>query len=107
MDRVSTLTVHAAALLFFFPLAGCLFPAGTGHENFKKSMQSDVGESMDNPYVYRNQYRNRLVETRELLNGNIEEKFNRHPRCPVFFEINKKSRTIVGWRYEGTDDDCV
>ena len=107
MNRVSTLTIPATALLFFLPLAGCLFAAGTGHENFKNMMQSNVGKSMDDPYVYRNRYRSLLMGTRELPNGNIEEKFNRHPRCPVFFEIDKKARTIVGWRYEGTDHDCV
>jgi len=99
--------MRTAVLLFWIPLSACLFPGGQGHANFKKIMQSDIGKRADDPYVYRNHYRNLLVDTRELPNGNIEEKFNRLPQCPVFFEIDKRSRKIVGWRYEGSEENCV
>ena len=97
--------MHAVVFPLLVSLAGCLY--GSGHENFVKSMQAEVGMRADDPYAYRNQYRNRRVSVRDLPNGNIEEKYDRHPKCPVFFEINKTKEEIVGWRYEGTEKDCV
>ena len=94
---IGTLVIAAGAA------AGC----ATGDENFKKIMSSDVGRKADDPSAYRNHYRSLLVATRELPNGNIEEKFDRHPQCPVFFEINNASNKIVGWRYEGDAKSCV
>lgn len=44
-----------------------------------------------------------------LANGNIEEEFKsgtRH-KCRVYFEIDKSTERVVGWRYEGSEDDCV
>ncbi len=107
MDRISTLTVHAAALSFLLPLAGCLFPAGSGHENFKKIMQSQVGKSANDPYIDRNHYRSRRVAVKELPNGNLEEQYDLIHNCPVFFEIDKAAERIVGWRYEGGAQDCI
>jgi len=86
--------------------SGCLFPGGTGHENFKSFMARDVGKSADDPDTYRNRYRSRLVGTRQLPDGNVEEQFARGS-CPVFFEINRRTNTIAGWRYEGTEENCV
>src|SRR5688572_18615778 len=81
------------AVVLFLLLAGCLFPRG--HENFKKIMQFDVGKSADDPSAYRNHYRRRLIATKKLPTGNIEEKFDRGT-CPVYFEIDPVARKIVG-----------
>ena len=72
-------------------------------------MQGNVGRTTSDAYVYRNRNRNLFVTTRHLSNGNIEEEFRggRGHTCRIFFEINEESQRIVGWRYEGTDDDCA
>ena len=72
-------------------------------------MQGDLGRSSDDPSAYRNHYRERLVSTKKLLNGNIEEGFRsgRGPSCITYFEISPTARKIVGWRFEGTHEDCA
>lgn len=80
----------------------------SAHENFKITMQLDVGRSLDDPYIFRNRVRSLYVGARLLPNGNVEEEFDagRGPTCRVFFEIDNKARKVVGWRYIGTEADC-
>ena len=72
-------------------------------------MAHDIGRSTGDPYAYRNRIRLWLLSTKSLPNGNVEEefKFGRHLSCLVYFEIDKRAERIVGWRYEGTAQDCV
>lgn len=90
-----------------FSLAACT--TITPHENFKHIMQGDVGRSTDDPYAYRNRVRSWLLGTKSLPNGNIEEefKFGRRLNCRVYFKIDKMAGKIIGWRYEGTAQDCI
>jgi hypothetical protein len=92
-----------------FVLILCACAVLDAHENFKEIMQGEVGKSVDNPYLTRNQYRNRLVNTRQLANGNVEEEYKtgRGLRCRTFFELDQKSGKVASWRYEGTKDDCA
>lgn len=88
-------------------LAACSFL--DAHQNFKDIMQLDVGRSIDDPYNTRNRYRDRRVASRALPNGNTEEEFKAGIglKCRVFFEIDNKAAKIVGWRYEGSKEDCA
>src|SRR2546421_614203 len=90
------------ALLIFF---GCAF-LPSGHENFRTIMSNHVGKSADDPSTDTVRYRARRIEIRTLPNGNIEEGYPGLRSCRYYFEIDKTTRTIVNWRFEGTEDDC-
>ena len=92
---------------FFGSLTACA--SGRAHQNLKNIMQLEVGKPIDDPYLTRNEYPGQRVASRVLSNGNLEEEFQagRGSRCRVFFEIDNKAKRIVGWRYEGSDDDCA
>jgi len=79
------------------------------HENFKNIMQVQVGRGIEDPNNTRNRYPHRFIASNVLRNGNVEEEFQagRGLRCRVFFEIDNKAQEIVGWRYEGNEDDCA
>src|SRR5688500_15251405 len=96
------------ALLLAILVTACASPSARAHQNFKNIMQGDVGQRLDDPYVYRNRSKSLYVTSRPLPNGNVEEEFRggRTP-CKVFFEIDNKARQIVGWRYEGTEQQCI
>ena len=100
----TTLSVLFAALL-----SGCASPGERSHQNFKNTMQLEVGKPANDRYLTRNEYPSRLVGTKPLPTGNVEEEFKsgRGLRCRTFFAINKESETIVRWRYEGSKDDCA
>lgn len=93
-------------LLFCLSLTACV--SGRAHENFRSWMQEQVGKSADDPDAYMNRYRRLHVSTTRLLNGNLEEQYRSgRGSCRVYFEIDKVSRKIVRWRYDGTQDDCA
>src|SRR5882762_7177467 len=104
MARIAFVAVVAAATSWLLPACATV----SAHENFVNIMNGNVGRSTTDPYVYPNRNRNLSVASRRLSNGNLEEEFRggRGPTCRVFFEINEKAEKIVGWRYEGTNDDC-
>lgn len=68
-------------------------------------MRSHVGLSIDDPYAYINRYPENRISKKGLPNGNLEDHFRRghNNRCDIYFEIDKTTRRIVDWRYEG---DC-
>lgn len=102
MARVFVLLASLLALL----LAGCA--SGRAYENYTSWMQLQVGRSADDPNTYLQRYANLRVAQRQLPNGNVEEEFRsgRGGRCPTFFEISPQSRKIIGWRHEGSKEDC-
>jgi hypothetical protein len=63
-------------------------------------MQAEIGKNADDPGADRNRYRRLRVAVKELPNGNVEEQYDLI-RNPVYFEIDKVTRKIVNWRYEG------
>lgn len=81
--------------------------AGRAHENFENRMQRHVGRSAEDPNNSINRYPENRGLTRNLPNDNIEQEYRFAPGCQVYFEIDKATRKIVGWRYEGTEQECV
>ncbi len=80
--------------------------SGRAYENFKSLMQRQVGKSEDEP----NQPMNYLPSRGQVIvlpNGNIEKEYRFLPGCTVYFEVDKATRKIVEWRYEGTEETCV
>jgi hypothetical protein len=81
----------------------------TPHENFKNIMQANVGRSSTDYYYTGNRLRDyTYVGSIQLANGNIEEGFKTGAgyRCRVYFEIDRQTRHVSAWRYEGTPRDC-
>lgn len=94
------------ALVLCTSLSACA--TGRAHENFKKVMDRQVGKSADDPGAYLVYYKERRVGATMLPNGNSEEKYRagRDP-CRVYFQVDKATRKIIGWRYEGSEQNCV
>lgn len=76
------------------------------HENFKSHMQFNVGKKIDDPTSYLSRYPQLIVGSHSAPNGNIETEFRGRGGCRIFFEVDAKTRTIVGWRFEGSEHDC-
>lgn len=80
--------------------------AERAHLNFKNAMQWQVGRSADDPYVNYNRYSENRGPSQTISNGNIEREYRFGPGCQVFFEIDKLTRKIIGWRYIGSEKNC-
>ena len=95
------------ALLVVAALASC--SSDRAHENYEYAMQLEVGKPINDRYLTRNEYPDRLLSKRTLPNGHVEEEYESGIglRCHTFFEIDQTAEKIVAWRYEGTKDDCA
>jgi hypothetical protein len=47
-----------------------------------------------------------VFNSKTLFNGNIENQYRYRGTCRYFFEVDPKTRKIVGWRFEGSERDC-
>jgi hypothetical protein len=99
----ATLWVSGIVLAVCASNGGCALDS---HDNFREVNQRHVGRRDDNPWYWRNRYPEMRVGAKPLPNGNIEEQFAWNPRCQVYFEIDKASHVILGWRFEGSRQDC-
>lgn len=79
----------------------------TPHENFKSLMAHNVGSTIDDPNVIGSTLPKHLMESKTLPSGNIENKYKGRRTCRKFFEFDPKTRVIVGWHFEGSEEDCV
>lgn len=77
------------------------------HDNFKEHMQSNVGGSIDEPSEAGVASRKYLLSSKSLPNGNVENEYQFVRSCRYFFEFVPESKVIVGWRFEGSEKDCV
>ena len=104
LTSLSALTGAIAALL---ALGACA--SSSPHQNFRAAMHGEVGKHAHAFDAYTSHYGRWRMSVRELPNGNTEEEYptGRRHRCRVFFEIDKDTRVIVGWRFEGAQDDCI
>jgi len=78
------------------------------HENFKAHHATKVGRKVDDPDLIRTNYTNPrdLISTREMPSGIAEMTFGNRGTCRVTYQVDG-SKTIVGWRYEGSERDCA
>ncbi len=78
------------------------------HENFKAHLYQTVGQSLDEIPSYQWPFEKDLIDSKVLPNGNIENKYKHYrENCFYIFEIDPKTRKIVGARFEGKETDCV
>ncbi len=96
---------HLYLMTFILFLLGC--STINPHENFKEALYDSIGQSIDNVPNYLWPDEKALVSSKLLPNGNIENKYKHLRSCRYIFEINPKTRTIVGARFEGKETDCV
>ena len=75
------------------------------YDNWKAMMDAKVSESIDNdPYGVGAQ----PVDIKTLSNGNLEFRYvrkNFRGSCKYFFEVDKTTRKVIAWRYDGEDKD--
>lgn len=94
-------------LLFLIAtLTACSCSAVTPHENFKNHMEFHVGKNVDSPSSYVARYPQWAGGKTKLENGNEEFEFLQGKHCRVFFEVDKNTNVITGWRFEGSEKDC-
>lgn len=101
-----------AGCLLLLSLSSCVILPSTSemHDLYVQEMRLRVGMSIDDPPRKTWADPDKLVTSRSLPNGNIENEYRfygYHGTCRSFYEINPKTRIIVGWRYEGRDQDCA
>ena len=89
----------------FSLVTSCSWPLP--HENFKSFMKSNVGKKTDDPSSDVARYPETLIGSEVLANGNAEYEYQFVADCSSFFEIEKETNKIVGWRFEGSEADCV
>ena len=91
-------------------LAGCMSTAATApeRENFKRVMDRQVGKSIDDPDAYPVYYRLRLLTTKPVPKGNMQQVYaaGREGKCLVGYEVDG-SRKIVGWSIVEKPAECV
>jgi hypothetical protein len=97
------------AVLTLF-LAGCA--TGRAHQNFKDAMARNLGLHENDPAASINYYRRNVASRYELPNGNTEVEYragrwSENDQCHAYFEIDKTSRVITRWRYEGSESACA
>jgi len=108
MSKIKRFGLGAGLILALSSCANLFGP--TPHENFQNHMMLAVGVRLDNPYTWADP--NRLVSESQLLNGNIENEYilmsvGPQANCRYFYEYDPETRIIVGWRFEGSEEDCV
>ena len=99
MKQVATV----GALLIVSSACSALTP----HQNFKMHMENKIGMSIDAPPAKTGIDPADLVSTRALPNGNFENGYQYGKTCRYFFEVNSKTRVVVAWRFEGSEEDCA
>lgn len=103
---ITSARVRYSLLLVSLLIAGCSYISP--HENFIQALHSSIGRSIDNVPPYLWPHSEDLIDSINLSNGNMKNryKYNRG-KCKYVFEINPKTRQIVGASFEGKESDCV
>ena len=99
--------LRLAAIGLLLTLASACATTETAHQNFVNIMNYKVGTDADSlsNTIWRDPAAR--ISLRTLPNGNIEEGYRQRQSCRYYFEIDSRTRKIVGWRYEGAFDECV
>ena len=71
-------------------------------------MDRQVGKSIDDPDAYPVYYRLRLLTTKPVPKGNMQQVYaaGREGKCQVGYELDA-SRKIVAWSIVEKPDECV
>ena len=77
------------------------------HDNFKQSLYGAIGRSIYNNVPGRWPYKEDLIDTTPLPNGNVEYRYKYGRTCRYIFEVDPVTHLIVGARFEGKETDCV
>lgn len=85
-------------------LASCACGSLSPHENFKAHMSRAVGKIISDSGTWARE--DRLVSVQTLENGNEQYEYMFRRSCFYFFEVKKSTQMIVGWRFEGSEEDC-
>ena len=78
------------------------------YKYFEDQLQAEVGESINHVPPHSWQVRPKLVSTEPIPDGNIEYHYefeNYRGWCRYILQVNPTTRKIVGWRYDGEDED--
>ena len=99
--------MRAWIVLCCFALGSCTLPSA--RDELGAVMQREVGKTLDDPAGYRAQHPKLRFGARRLANGNSEEEYRAgfRDQCPVFFEVDRASGKVLGWRFGQPDDDCI
>lgn len=105
MTMTPLFTITFLTMLLLLPTIGSCSSV-TPHENFKQHMSRNVGKKIGDPTT---KWMNErvLMRSRELPNGQIEYQYRFRGTCRYYFEVDSKTSVIVGWRFEGTEEDCA
>lgn len=90
-------------------LMGCLGNLAP-RQNFIDIMNGTVGENIDQMQPFDPGSKEKLIDTKIMPNGNLENKyFWKHPlgTCTYIYEIDSKTNKILSWRIEGNPDGCI
>ena len=103
ISRMASTSTFSSVL--FASVTACA--SGSAHENLKSHRQYKVGRAADDSTAVFNRYPERRRASRTLPNGNAEQEWAFRSNCRVYFEIDKASRKIIAWRYEGGEAVCA
>lgn len=98
------MNIGAFLLLIMLAISSCT--SFDLHENFINHMSSNVGLHITDKRSWAAQP-SRFVSTQLLENGNSEHKYLFYRTCFYFFEEDSKTGILVGWRFEGSKEDCT
>ena len=99
------ITVVLVGALAALMIQSCIYP--DPHENFKAFRKYNIGKRTDDPTSEISRYPTRIVDSLTLPNGNREIKFRGRRDCRYFYEVDKVTNIIIGWRFEGKKKNCI
>jgi hypothetical protein len=96
-------------VICFLELVGC-FGILTPRQNFISIMNGTIGENIEQMQSFDPGYKDNLLGTKHLMNGNFENKYISYSHlgdCIYVFEIDSKTNKIISWRIEGDPTACI
>jgi hypothetical protein len=105
MAKADVRTIGAA---FICGLLMACASTHSAHQNFKNILNATVGQYADSPSVRGARNPETRIAAVTLPSGNVEEGYGLNQgACRYYFEIDKTTGRIVGWRYEGAEENCT
>jgi uncharacterized protein YceK len=103
--NVITVTIYCIVFLTLVICSGC--SSVRPHDNFVNQLNVMIGRNLDDIPSYKWPREKDLIGSVKLPNGNIKNRYKYKGTCLYIFEINPKSRQIVGASFEGNESDCI